>query len=240
MEILYFPPLTIPEILPWLRNFVNFLKATYSDYGITDEEMTRLDTLLAALEYAFGRNEASAEAANGFLADRNAIWWGDPKRPELKLVQWTPQVANVQENQVPAEVAPNGYDFVKNIVQRLRNYPNMTESLSRQLAILVRQKSKGMSESYVPILVGSIQNGKAVLDCPVKGFAGYLVMRDRTNTNNFTKVDKSVGRTWLDDEPLPDGINAELRLYKVQMLDTNNNPVGEFSNTVGLTVSRVV
>lgn len=240
METLYFPPILVSEYLAWLKNFNTNLQPTYTTYDITDAEMNELLADEKSLAYIIGRQETYASTSSLFITSRNIFWSGDPENPSLELVAYEAQVPVIKQEDVPAPGRPNLYARLKSIVLRLRQHPKMNESTAKLLGILPRPKSSENPTDYLPLLTVSVLNGQAILDCPVRGFAGYEVWRDRTNSNNLSLHDKSVGRTWTDTTPLPDGVNAEIRQYRVRMLDSNNKPVGLFSNTVAATVSRAI
>lgn len=240
MSIIYFPPATTSENDAWLNNFYDNLQPIYRDYDITDQEIADLLADKNAYNYVTGRQEAYASTGSLFLVTRNVLWSGDPDNSNLASVNYENQVPEIKADEIPAQVRPNIYARLKSLVLRLRQHPKMTEATARLLGILPRPKSTEAPNDYLPVLSVSIANGQAVLDCPVKGFAGYEIWSDRTNNNDFSVRDKSMGRYWTDTQPLPDGVNAEIRQYKVRMLDTNNAPVGQFSNTVSAAVSRAI
>ncbi|MBK8563551.1 MAG: hypothetical protein IPN76_09440 [Saprospiraceae bacterium] len=240
METLYFPPILVSEYLAWLKNFNANLQPIYQTYDITESEMSELSADERSLAYIVGRQETYASTSSLFITTRNIFWSGDPENPNLELVNYEPQVPEVKADIIPPPGRPNLYARLKSIVLRLRQHPKMNESTAKLLGIQPRPKSSDNPVEYLPVLSVSVLNGQAILDCPVRGFAGYEVWRDRTNNNNLTMNDKSVGRTWTDTTPLPDGVNAEIRQYRVRMLDSNNQPIGQFSNTVAATVSRAI
>lgn len=240
METLYFPPFLVSEYSAWLKKFNTNLQPIYTTYDITETEMNELLADEKSLAYIIGRQETYASTSSLFITTRNVFWSGDPENPNLELVKYESQVPVIEGNDIPAPGRPNLYARLKSIVLRLRQHPKMNEATARLLGILPRPKSNENTAEYLPVLSVSVLNGQAILDCPVRGFAGYEVWRDRTNSNNLTMNDKSVGRTWTDTTPLPDGVNAEIRQYRVRMLDSNNQPIGQFSNTVAATVSRAI
>ena len=236
----YFPVKKPSDIAPWMENFTVTLKPVYKNYDITDAEMAELERDNAFIQYDTGRISAYDEATNLFIKSRNTAWKGDPDNKNLEFVKLEKQVPVIDVKDLPAPVRPNIRARVLSLVLRLRNHPKMDETMAKALAILPNPKSSEDTKTYVPPLTGSVVDGKVVLDCPIKGFAGYEVWRDLSGKNEYTKFGISVGRYFTDDTPIAEGVQAEVRSYKVRMLDTANKPIGEFSAVVNVTVTRAI
>ena len=234
----YFPPPTTSSIGPWMQNFTTELTPIYAQFGLTQAEMDSITADNTAIQYAVGRINIYDQAYSLNITTRNVLWTGDPDNPNLTMVVYPKQPVVITP--MPANVAPNMYTRIKGVVMSLRQHPSMTESIARQLGIQAKPSSNNVTPEYMPALNGSVLNGEPMLDCPVRGFAGYEIWRALGNTNDFARFDVSVGRSYTDRTPLPEGISAELRRYKVRMLDSNNQPYGQYSNIVPLTTVRVV
>lgn len=234
----FFPPPRTSDNAPWFQNFVTVLSPIISDFDITQLEMDDLEADNTAFQFVVERQDEYDRQYSSFLDTRNIIWTGDPNNPNLAVISVPKQPEVLVPS--PPPVRTNIYPRLKSLVLRLRQHPKMTEVLAKELGILPKPQSSEQASNYHPVLNGSVQNGQAVLDCPVRGYAGYEIWRAIGGSNEFAYFDKSVGRIFTDTTPLPDGITAQLQSYRVRMLDSNNQPAGQWSNTVTLTVSKVI
>lgn len=234
----YFPPPTTSSIGPWMQNFITELGPIYTEFDITLEDYEGLEADNTALQFIFERIGVYNEIASLYINTRNILWLGDPSNPNLDHIVYPKQPVVITP--MPAVVAPNLYVRLKSMVFMLRQHPKMTETTARTLGILPKPSSVPMPPDYTPALSGSVMNGQVTLDCPVRGFAGYEVWRSIGNSNEYTRLDVSVGRVYTDRTPLPNGSTAELRNYRVRMLDSNNQPYGQYSNTVTLSASLAI
>ncbi|MBI1227304.1 MAG: hypothetical protein GC192_18880 [Bacteroidetes bacterium] len=235
---LFFPPPRTSDNAPWLNNFVVVLLPIFADYDITQAEMDELELDNTAFQFTVTRQGVYDDVNAEYINTRNIIWSGDTNNPNLAAIGFPNQPAVVAP--VPASVRPNLYARLKSLVFRLRQHPKMTEVVAKQLGILPKPQSIDPSPDYQPNLGGSVYNGQAVLDCPVRGFAGYAIWRAVGGSNDFVYLDKSLGRSYTDTTPLPEGVTAQIQSYRVRMLDTNNQSSGQWSNIVTLTVSIVI
>lgn len=234
----YFPPPTTSSIGPWMQNFVTEFGPIYTEFDITLEAYEALQADNTALQFILERYDKYNEVNSLYINTRNILWSGDPDNPLLDLIVYPKQPVVVTP--MPAQVAPNLYARTKALVLLLRQHPKMTETTARTLGILPKPSADPMPPDYTPVLSGSVMNGQVTLDCPVRGFAGYEVWRSIGNSGEYTRLDVSVGRIYTDKTPLPNGSTAELRNYRVRMLDSNNQPSGQYSNIVTLTASLAI
>lgn len=237
----FFPPPTVGDWRPWFHYFVTKLDPVHVTYGVSDAEMNTLKAEDLALTYADGRGTAYKDASSLFISTRNIIWLGDEENPELELNDLPDQVAVIDAEDVPAPVRPGLYGRVKRLVVRLRNHPLMTETMMRNLAIAVKPATPPSNPTtFTPVLSGKVENGMAVLDCPLFHFEGYEIWADDEAGTNFSNEGIAVSRYWTDEAPLPEGVNSQQRSYRVRMLQKGNVPIGNYSNIIVLTTSRQV
>ena len=237
---LNYPPKKISDLPEWLSNFMTNLSPVYVDYGVTATEFAELEKDNSAMQYTMGRITAYAEARVLFLKTRDTMWLGDPENENLEEVGTEPQVPVIPAGDVPLPIRPNFNRRLKNLVQRLRDHPKMTSTMALKLGILPAPRSSAVPQTFTPKPTGSSVNGQAVLECAIKGFAGYEVWWKLADSNDYTKLGTSVGRKYTDTNPLAEGVQAEVRNYRVRMLDSNNQPFGEFSAALTVVVTRPI
>jgi hypothetical protein len=232
-----FPPEKGKEAA-WMAHFYPKFKTVYATYDVTKPEFDLFEADALVFAFVNGRRNKYGEASLLFFTDEEVLWFGDPENPNLNSVTLTDQVAVVGE--VPPTVAPNIYQRVKSIVMRLRVHPKMTEAVAKWLGIQVKPKPAPQpKDEFTPVLKAKVQNGVIILNCPLNGFAGYEIWRDNQGGMNFTNGHTSVSRFWEDHLPLPEGMQTQLRSFRVRMLIAGNKPIGNFSNMVQATAVRM-
>ncbi len=235
-EQLFFPPYPVSSRPSWLDNFVTVLEPVYANYGISDKEFNDLKADNTAFNYTVDRMNVYEEARSYFLLARNAMWSGDEENPNLPQVPFPSQAALVEV--VPPTVPPDIYNRVKSLVIRLRRHPLMTEAFAQEMGILSPDKPELRSEEFKPVLNAKVQKGKVELNCPLKQLKGYEVWCDDQGGPNYVHIKTSVSRYWTDERPLLDGVDSQLRSYRVRMLSADNQAFGNFSNEVVLRLER--
>ena len=236
----YFPVKRVSEISSWFLNFMTNLSPVYGNFDIAITEFTELEKDNAAVQYTVGRITAYADAQALFIKTRDTMWLGDPENKNLAEVGTEPQVPVIPVEDVPLPIRPNINRRLKSLVQRLREHPKMTSAMALKLGILPNPRPEVVSASYKPQLTGSLVNGLVVLECAIKDFGGYEIWRKIGESNDYTKLGTSVGRQYTDTTPLAEGVQVEVRKYRVRMLDSNNQPFGEFSAELTVMVTRPI
>ncbi len=236
-KVFYFPP-DRGERGEYMENLEKHLLPVHKDYDITVTEMTNFSADTKWMVFVMGRIAKYNKAASDYIKTRDTSWLGDPDNENLALTTAEPQPLPVEE--VPPGVAPKIYARLKSLVFRLRDHPNMTATVAKKMGLDTWPTTALSKENFNPKLTGKAEMGEGVLDCPVRGFSGYEVWAADSETGEYVLIGVSVGRKYIDKRPIAKGEVAEVRYYKVRMLNSSNTPIGEYSTSLKLTLTKAI
>ncbi len=231
----YWPP---PEadFPAWQANFTDFVDTNSVVLGFTAEEVLWLKAEKDATAYL---DKVIAELKKRYrdcVNLRNIQYLGDPDNPALPLANWINMPAFATP---PAAVEPNAKAKLDGMVKRVATCNDITREQKRSAGVLSRERKKLNPNEVTPDLKVTVVNGQAVLDCPLRSFKGYTIYVE-DGIAPAVSLGNSTARKYIDERPLPAGVQTQQRSYIIQYVGNKNEAVGHLSMKVTVAVMRIV
>ncbi len=232
----FFWPPPVADFPKWFANFTNFVTTHATVLGFTTEEVEWLTTNLNATNYTEAVIEKAYAFWRNYVNIRNIQYLGDTANAGLSSVNWIPEP---DFGTAPPAIAPNIKAMLDGYVKRVATCNSITREQKREAGVLSQERSKQNPGTAFPLLKVMVVNGQAVLNCPLRGFKGYMVYVE-DNGAPAIPLGISVARKYVDTRPIPVGTQTQQRTYFVQYVSKNNAPVGNISQKVTVAVLRIL
>lgn len=221
----YRPPKDKDSVV-WLKNFAAKLPAYQAALGLTANEITSVSADALMWEWTVAWGEAMRTRSQSVTTFKNQLRDGPagaPAAPPAPPDYGTP----------PGPVAPDIFGRIGMLVQRLKNHPNYTDTIGRDLGVIATGTTEDPA-SAKPVLTLSIADGGHVNVGWVKGgMDGLRIEADRGQGWQFLALDTVPD--YLDTAPLPPaGQSAAWKYRAIYVLD--DQPVGQWSDPVSIAV----
>lgn len=223
-------PIGDSELVVWFGNFQSKLSGYASTLGVAASEVSAVGADYDQFVYTVNQVEVFKIKTRERVAYKDTLKDGPLGAPAA------PAPALPTFGAEPAPVPPGIVPRLRALVQRIKNHPNFSEAMGRDLGILApAPPPPGVPKPTVrnarPLPMGQIEvvysKGK---------FTGVLIESRRAGENAWSRLDKSFRSPFTDERALLTANQPELRDYRLRYLD-GDQPAGDYSDVVTVTAS---
>lgn len=215
----------------WLKNFSFKLAAYAENTGILPDEVLSVSNDALMVMYAIDAVEIAKKEAAQSVAFKNLLYDG----PEGNTITYPAPIPGLTQ---PTLVKSGIFKRIGKLVQRIKNHPNYNDSIGKDLGII------GADTAFDRITMKPEINGGLDAHRPLikwkKGIADSIdIYVDRKDGKGFVFLANDSTPDYIDTNPLPSGMDTAIWSYK-GIYKVQDEQVGEFSNTINITVTRQV
>jgi len=139
----------------------------------------------------------------------------------------------------PAAVPAGIFKRNAKLIQHMKSSVNYTTALGQDLGIESHTVNEAAAKVIKPSLKVSLDANKPVLKYKKSNFTGVDIYVDRMDGKGFVFLATSTTASFIDKTAMPTGVNVVQWNYKI-IYRTNNDQVGEFSDTVSIAITKHV
>ena len=223
-----------PGKAKWLKQFASKIPTYASALGITPAEQTSIENDSAMYDYIVTTmHPAYKSRVQDITSFKNIMRDGPLGTPSPSIP------APLSLPAAPTAVEPGIFRRVAKFVQRLKNHPNYTKNMGKDLGIIGEELSFNKSE-LKPKLKGALDANRPKIIWKKGRFADSIDLYvDRQLNNNYEYLANDTRKDYIDDYPMPPDVASVVYRYK-GIYRIGDEQVGQFSDPITITVTRQV
>lgn len=215
----------------WLKNFSIKLAGHAENVGVLPDEVLGISNDALVAIYALEASEIAKSVASQQIGFKKLMYDG-LEGGVISFPAPTPVLTQ------PVLVKPGIFKRVGKMVQRIKNHQNYNEAIGRDLMIIASDSATDRM-TMKPEIGGGLDAHRPIIKWK-KGSADSIdIYVDRKDGKGFVFLVNDSTRDYVDTHPLPTGSDTAIWSYK-GIFKLKSTQVGEFSNTINITVTRQI